>query len=117
MYLFKDRKLYKTYRVSTGLEYPTPTGAFEILNKAGLGYSAIYDVWMAWWMGFKYSDELHAYFGIHELPYTITDGNKIHRPANFIGTPNTGGCVALGIGDAKEVYQFGEIGTKVIIYH
>lgn len=117
MFLFKNKSLYKTYRVSTGLEYPTPTGEFEILNKAGLGYSSIYNVWMAWWMGFNYSNELRAFFGIHELPYTLSGEDKIHRPADFIGKPNTGGCVALGIGDAEEVYKFADIGTKVVIYN
>ncbi len=116
MYTFAKGKLLKEYRVSTGLDYPTPVGEFSILNKTGLGYSSIYSVWMPWWMGFKYSDELHAYFGIHELPYALVSGNKIQRPANFIGTPNTGGCVALGVGDAQEVYRFADIGTKVVIY-
>lgn len=116
MYTFMRGKLLREYRVSTGRDYPTPVGEFTVLNKAGLGFSKIYDVWMAWWMGFKYSDELRAYFGIHELPYTLTDGAKIQRPANFIGTPNTGGCVALGVGDAQEVYRFAEIGTKIVVF-
>jgi lipoprotein-anchoring transpeptidase ErfK/SrfK len=98
------------------LEYPTPVGEFTILNKAGIGYSDIYDVWMPWWMGFNYSNELHAYFGIHELPYKLSGNNVIRRPANFIGSPHTGGCVALGVGDAQEVYKFADIGTKVVIY-
>jgi hypothetical protein len=67
-------------------------------------------------MGFKYSDELHAYFGIHELPYALVGGSQLRRPAGNIGTPSTGGCVALGVGDAQEVYRFGDIGTKIVIY-
>ena len=116
LYTFLHGKMIKTYRVSTGKDYPTPVGSFEILNKTGLGFSNIYNVWMPWWMGFNYSKELHAYFGIHELPYVLKEGNKIQRPKDFIGVPNTGGCVALGVGEAKEVYQFADIGTKVIIY-
>lgn len=116
LYTFANGALVKTYRVSTGKDYPTPTGSFEILNKSGLGFSTIYNVWMPWWMGFAYSNQLHAYFGIHELPYAETNGNKIQRPRDFIGTPNTGGCVALDVGEAKEVYQFADVGTKVVIY-
>ncbi len=116
LYTFLHGKMLKTYRVSTGKDYPTPVGSFEILNKTGLGFSNIYNVWMPWWMGFNYSKELHAYFGIHELPYVLKDGNKIQRPRDFIGVPNTGGCVALGVGEAREVYQFANIGTKVVIY-
>lgn len=116
MFTFKEGNLVKTYRVSTGKDYPTPVGSFKILNKTGLGYSGIYHVWMAWWMGFEYSKELHAYFGIHELPYYYTGDKKIQRPREFIGAPNTGGCVALDIGDAQEVYKFADIGTDVVIY-
>lgn len=116
MFTFKGGNLVRTYRVSTGKDYPTPTGRFTILNKAGVGYSSIYHVWMPYWMGFAYSNELHAYFGIHELPYYYAGDTKIQRPRDFIGAPNTGGCIALDIGDAKEVYQFADIGTPVVIY-
>lgn len=116
MYTFHNGILVKSYRISTGKDYPTPTGTFEVLNKTGLGYSTIYNVWMPYWMGFSYSKELHAYFGIHELPFYYSAGNKVQRPRDFIGVPNTGGCVALDIGDAKEVYKFADIGTKIVIY-
>ncbi len=116
MYLFKDGRLIKTFRVSTGLDYPTPTGEFTILNKTGLGFSNIYKSWLPYWMGFKYSEELNAYFGIHETPYKLINGQEYRKP-NFIGQPNTGGCVALGVGDAKYVYQFADIGTRVVIYN
>ncbi len=116
LFTFKNNNVVKTYRVSTGKDYPTPVGSFKILNKTGLGFSSIYNVWMPYWMGFEFSKELHAYFGIHELPYFYSGRNKIQRPREFIGAPNTGGCVALDIGDAKEVYQFADIGTPVVIY-
>jgi hypothetical protein len=117
MYLFKDGNVYKTYKVSTGLDEPTPVGRFTILNKVGLGFSDIYNVWLPWWMGFSYSDKLHAYFGIHEQPYTITtDGKPVIRD-NRLGTPSTGGCIALAPGAAQEVYWFAAVGTPVYIYN
>jgi len=116
LFTFQNGTIVKTYRVSTGKDYPTPIGTFTILNKSGLGFSSIYNVWMPYWMGFSFSNELHAYFGIHELPYYYSGSNKIQRPRDFIGRPNTGGCVALDIGEAKEVYQFADIGTPVVIY-
>ncbi len=117
LYLFQNGKLYKSYKASTGLDYPTPVGHFTILNKVGLGFSNIYNVWLPWWMGFAYSDELHAYFGIHEQPYTLTqDGKPVIRGPQ-IGTPSTGGCVALAPGAAQQVYWFADIGTQVYIYN
>lgn len=117
MYLFENGEMKKKYRVSTGLYYPTPTGIFKVMNKATNAFSNIYNVWMPYWMAFGYSSELNAYFGIHETPYWIdSDSNKIQRPSQFIGSPNTGGCVALGLGDAKEVYDFADVGTPIYIY-
>lgn len=117
MYLFDNGAVYKTYRVSTGLDYPTPVGKFTILNKVDLGFSDIYNVWLPWWMGFSYSDKLQAYFGIHEQPYVLTaDGKPVIRD-NRLGTPTTGGCIALAPGAATEVYWFATVGTPVYIYN
>jgi hypothetical protein len=116
MYTFKNGTLTKTYRVSTGKDYPTPVGKFAIINKSGIGYSRQYHVWMPYWMGFYLDPNLHAYFGIHELPFYYVGSNKIQRPREFIGSPNTGGCVALDIGAAREVYRFADIGTPVVIF-
>jgi lipoprotein-anchoring transpeptidase ErfK/SrfK len=118
MYAFEGGNLKKTYEVSTGLYYPTPTGQFQILNKAANAYSEIFHVFMPWWMAFGYSQELNAYFGFHELPYWLTDdGKKIQRPRERIGTPSTGGCIAFDIGEAKEVYDWADIGMPVIIFN
>jgi lipoprotein-anchoring transpeptidase ErfK/SrfK len=117
MYLFRSGAVYKTYKVSTGLDYPTPVGQFTILNKIDLGFSDIYNVWLPWWMGFSYSDKLHAYFGIHEQPYALTaDGKPVIRD-HRLGTPSTGGCIALAPGAAEEVYTFASVGTPVYIYN
>ncbi len=118
MYLFSAGSLAKSYKISTGLYYPTPVGQFKILNKAVNAFSDIYNVWMPYWMGFYYGPEVNAYFGIHELPYWIADnGTKIQRPREFIGSPHTGGCVALDIGAAKEVYAFSDVGMPVYVYN
>lgn len=115
MYLFTGGVMTKSYRVSTGSEYPTPVGQFTILNKTGLGFTTIYNSWLPYWMGFAYSEELGAYFGIHEVPYTLVDGGKIQR-SYTTNAPNTGGCVALSPGDAVQVYRFADIGTPVYIF-
>ncbi|MCX6791790.1 MAG: L,D-transpeptidase [Candidatus Gottesmanbacteria bacterium] len=68
-------------------------------------------------MGFSYSDKLHAYFGIHEQPYALTaDGKPVIRDQR-LGTPSTGGCIALAPGASEEVYSFASVGTPVYIYN
>ena len=118
MYLFRDGDVFNSYKISSGLYYPTPVGDFKILNKAENAFSDIYNVWMPYWMAFAYSSESNAYYGIHELPYWIADGGeRIQRPREFIGAPHTGGCVALDIGASKEVYDFAQVNMPVRIFN
>ncbi len=117
MYVFKDGVVFRTYKVSTGLDYPTPVGQFTVLNKVDLGFSDIYTVWLPWWLGFSYSDKLHAYFGIHEQPYALAEDGKPVIRDRRLGTPSTGGCIALAPGAAEEVYSFATIGMPVYIFN
>ncbi len=118
MYLFSKGELTKTYPISSGLDFPTPPGRYAIMNKAPNAFSKIYNVFMPWWMGFYVHPVVGASLGIHELPYWLSaDGKKHQRPSDFIGSPHTGGCVALDVGAAKQVYNFADIGTPVLIYN
>jgi hypothetical protein len=117
MYLWENGENMAVYRISSGLYYPTPPGKYQILNKAPNAYSEIYHVWMPFWMAFSLDPKVNAYLGIHELPYyyDIT-GTEIRRPRDFIGSPHTGGCVSLDVGEARQVYDWAEVGTLVMIF-
>lgn len=116
MYFFIDRKLYKEYQISTGAEYPTPVGEFHILNKAPNAFSSIYNVWMPYWMGFKYANDVGAYLGIHEIAYAVdAKGKRTYRYGNYIGEMMTGGCVAMAREDSREIYNLSDVGMLVRI--
>jgi len=116
MYLFSGGKLVDRMSVSTGLYYPTPVGEFKIINKAENAFSSIFGVWMPYWMAFEYSDELKAYLGIHELPYKVVNGKRFYRFGNYIGEKKTGGCVALPVEKSERVFDFSEVGMKVMVF-
>ncbi len=117
MYRFEKGRLIAVHGVSTGLYYPTPPGKYKILNKATNAFSDIYNVWMPYWMAFSLDPKVNAYLGIHELPYWIDySGREIRRPRDFIGSPHTGGCVSLDVGEAEVVYAWADVGTPVLIY-
>ncbi len=117
MYLWEGGKNLAIHRISSGLYYPTPPGRYRILNKANNAYSYIYNVWMPFWMAFSLDPKVHAYLGIHELPYWVDGaGQEIRRPRDFIGSPHTGGCVSLDVGEAQLVYDWAKIGTPVLIF-
>lgn len=116
MFLWENGSLIAQHLVSTGLYYPTPPGEYKILNKALNAYSYIYHVYMPYWMAFYMAPDIHAFLGIHELPYWISGSSLIRRPRDFLGSPHTGGCVSLDVGVAEKVFAWADIGTPVWIF-
>lgn len=98
----------KTHLVSTGLpSMPTPVGTFKVLQKHPRAWSHSGKLWMPYWMHF--SGRGH---GMHELP-EWPNGRK--EGQNHLGKKASHGCVRLGIGDAKEVYEWTPVGTPVTV--
>ncbi len=98
----------RSFRISSGkATMPTPVGMFAIRNKIPKAWSRSAGLWMPYWMAFDYRGR-----GLHELP--IWPGGK-REGANHLGIPVSHGCVRLGIGPAKELYDWSPIGTPVII--
>ncbi len=94
--------------VSGGLpRTPTPVGTFKILQKHPRAWSNSAKLWMPYWMHF--SGRGH---GFHELP-EWPGGRK--EGENHLGRPASHGCVRLGIGAAKAVYDWSPVGTTVVI--
>lgn len=96
------------FPVSTGKKgYDTPQGEFKVNNKVPRAWSRTYGLWMPYWMSF-----IGSQYGIHELP-EWPGGYK--EGQNHLGTPVSHGCVRLGIGSAEWLYNWANIGTKVIV--
>lgn len=97
-----------SYPVSSGLaRTPTPTGTFKVLQKNPRAWSTAAKLWMPYWMHF--SGRGH---GIHELP-EWPNGHK--EGENHLGHRASHGCVRLGVGAAKKLYDWAPVGTPVII--
>lgn len=95
------------FKVSTGKPgMPTPKGTFAINNKIPKAWSKSYGLWMPYWLGM-------GKFGIHELPVWP---NGYREGADHIGKAVSHGCIRLGIGEAKKLYDWAEVGTEVYIY-
>ncbi|MDP1845638.1 MAG: L,D-transpeptidase family protein [Candidatus Moranbacteria bacterium] len=108
--IFENGKSLGTYRVSTGKRgMATPAGTFKVMSKTGRAYSKKYNLYMPFWMQFT-----GAGHGIHELP-EWKSGYK--EGANHLGTPVSHGCVRLGVGPAKTVYNWSDVGTPVVIHY
>lgn len=101
-------KALASHPVSTGRPgHPTPVGTFAINDKIPRAWSARARLWMPWWMPF-----IGTTYGIHELPEW--PGGAKEGEAS-LGRPVSGGCVRLGVGPAKELFDWADIGTPVVI--
>jgi len=113
----KEQKLYYflsdvrmgEFKISSGKSgMPTPKGNFKIDGKSLRAWSNYYGLWMPYWMSLK-----NGYFGIHELPEWP---NGAKEGENHLGKPVSHGCIRLGVGPAKFLYNWAQIGTAVKIY-
>jgi len=96
------------HTVSTGKPSTrTPTGNFKVINKHPRAWSRSAKLWMPYWMAFTTRGH-----GFHELP-EWPGGKK--EGENHLGLPVSGGCIRLGIGAAKRLYEWSEIGTPIAI--
>jgi lipoprotein-anchoring transpeptidase ErfK/SrfK len=110
MTIFENGRALDAYPISSGQRgMETPKGEFRIENKALRPWSKRYSLYMPYWQAIT-PDGL---FGIHELP-EWPGGYK--EGANHLGIPVSHGCVRLGIGPAKRIYEWAEVGTPVVIY-
>lgn len=110
MVTFEDGKVLDAYLVSSGKRgMETPIGTYHIANKTPRAWSKEYGLFMPYWNALVPSGK----FGIHELP-EWPGGYK--EGQSHLGTPVSHGCVRLGVGPAKIVYEWAEIGTTVIVH-
>ncbi|MCX6784823.1 MAG: L,D-transpeptidase family protein [Candidatus Komeilibacteria bacterium] len=97
-----------TFPISSGTaKNPTPTGSFKIDKKGQKVWSKAAGLWMPWWLSFK-----GGVYAIHELP--IWPNGK-REGSNHLGKPVSHGCVRLGVGPAKLLYDWASLGTPVVI--
>lgn len=110
MVLFDNGQAVGSYLISSGKRgMDTPKGEFSIHNKAPRPWSKAYGLYMPYWMAFTADGK----FGIHELP-EWPGGYK--EGANHLGHPVSHGCIRLGVGSAKEVYDWTDTGTVVLVH-
>ncbi len=110
MTIFEEGNLVNAFVVSSGLVgMDTPKGEYTIHNKALRPWSKRYLLYMPYWMAITSDGK----YGIHELP-EWPGGYK--EGANHLGRPVSHGCVRLGVGAAKTVYDWAPEGTPVIIH-
>jgi tetratricopeptide (TPR) repeat protein len=89
---------------------PTRYGRFSIISKLPKAYGSTWDIWMPHWMGIYWAGGSEN--GIHGLPI-LSSGQTLW--SGHLGQRVSYGCVVLDTWAAKQLYDWAEIGTEVII--
>lgn len=104
--LYKDGSLADEFPIVTkgkpGTPWETPSGFYSIQTKEETHFSSIGHVYM------PYSMQFYGNYFIHGWTY-YPDGTPVS--ASF-----SGGCIKLSTEDAKQVFAFADIGTKLFVY-
>lgn len=110
LYAYQNNQLVFSFVASTGIGDSTRIGTFKVLDKIPRAYSRTFNIWMPYWMGIYYSGTLEN--GIHGLPLLM---NGVELWGNLLGRPATYGCIESKTSEIKQLYDWAEIGTPVII--
>ncbi len=114
LYIMQGEVFGRRFGVSTGKwSTPTPVGEFTILNHMPVAWSKAHSLYMPYWMAIKAASGTYDGYGIHGLPYWPSG---YVEGTNHIGTPVSHGCIRLGPGDEKFVYEWAENGTPIVIH-
>jgi LysM repeat protein len=113
LYAYEGERLVFSFVASSGRAPTyTRTGEFRVQSKIPNAYGSAWGFWMPWWLGIYYAGE--AENGIHALP-VFSSGETLW--SGYLGTPISYGCIVLGTEEAKELYEWAEMGTPVSIHY
>lgn len=108
LYMKDGANVVNSFSVSTGKWAPTPTGEWRIWTK--LKSSTMTGG----------SKALGTYYNLPNVPYTMyyNQGYGIHGAYwhNNFGQPMSHGCTNMKPEEAKIVYDWSEVGTRVIVH-
>jgi hypothetical protein len=105
----QNRAILRTCPCATGIYYPTP-GTYRVYEKIPSAKSLFDDSRFSYFVVFQKSETGYM-VGFHSIP-VFPDG----RPAGGLGKPNSHGCVRLSRDAAKDLYEWAQLGTRVIVY-
>ncbi len=108
---YEGDTLLNTWRCSTGRNNSTATGNFRVQSKLRKAYGSTWGIWMPYWLGIYWAGPTEN--GIHGLPWDAKSGARTW--AGLVGVPITYGCVMLTDAVMKEVWEWADIGTRVVI--
>jgi hypothetical protein len=103
-------KVQHTYLVSGSVYDNLDPGSYEVYSRSEQAWGIDDSGSMKYFVRFAQGD--NAAIGFHDIP--IDDGQPV-QTASELGTPLSHGCIRQRRADAKLLWAFAPIGTKVVV--
>jgi hypothetical protein len=105
-----DDDVQRTYLVSGSLTDNLDPGTFEVYSRSrwavGIDDSGV----MEYFVRFTRGD--NAAIGFHSIP---TKNGRVLQTLDQLGTPQSHGCIRQALPDARRLWDFAPVGTKVVV--
>jgi hypothetical protein len=105
-----DDEVLRTYLVSGSLTDNLQPGTYEVWSRSEQAWGIDDSGTMRWFVRFAHGKR--AAIGFHDIP--VDDGQPV-QTVDELGTPLSHGCIRQRRADAKRLWDFAPLGTKVVV--
>ena len=104
-------RVVRDFPVSGRPDWPRP-GSYRVFSKSPRSWSSTYGVSFRWMVRFAHGHA--AAIGFHTIP-RYPSGRRMHSPSKLGQPVGRGGCPHSADPDAKFLYRWAGIGTRVVV--
>ena len=105
-----DGDVQRTYLVSGSVYDNLEPGAYSVYSRSEQAWGIDDSGTMKYFVRFAHGD--NAAIGFHDIP--IDDGAPV-QTVDQLGTPLSHGCIRQRRADARQLWDFAPVGTKVVV--
>ena len=106
----RDDAVRRTYLVSGSVYDNLDAGTYEVYSRSRWAVGIDNSGTMEWFV--RFTQGANAPIGFHSIP--TKDGRPLQTRAE-LGTPRSHGCIRQAEPDAKRLWTFAPVGTKVVV--
>ena len=105
-----DERVQRSYLVSGSLYDNLDPGSYEVYSRSERAWGIDDSGTMRWFVRFTEGD--NAAIGFHDIP--VAGGTPVQTRAQ-LGTPLSHGCIRQQESDARALWRFAPLGTRVVV--
>ncbi|MGZ5402610.1 MAG: L,D-transpeptidase family protein [Aeromicrobium sp.] len=106
-----DGTIDRTYKVSGSIHDNLSVGTYAVESHTRYATSYDYTSHMEYFV--RFTSGLNAPIGFHDIP--VSTSGSLVQTVQQLGTPLSSGCIRQARPDAIRLWEFAQVGTKVVV--